>query len=122
MEVVVQMRLSWRGHQTFADAPKNLYVLWSEFDSGVGGNKPTRLFTVSERGKLRFMYCLRKIVWDTIEALGKRGLASDVAHDQIYSECGDQNIKVNDVIKILKYFRQVGNASLVSSYVCLMEP
>ena len=52
--------------------PKNLYVLWSEFESGVGGNKPARLFTASERGKVRFMYCHRKIVWDAIEALVKR--------------------------------------------------
>ncbi len=92
--------------------PKNLYVLWSEFESGVGGNKPARLFTASERGKVRFMYCRRKIVWDAIEALVKKGLTSDVAIDPIYSECGGQNTKVNDVIKILKHFRQVGNASL----------
>ena len=44
--------------------PKNLYVLWAEFESGVGGNKPARLFTASERGKVKFKYCRRKIVWD----------------------------------------------------------
>ena len=81
--------------------PKNLYVLRSEFESGVGGNKPARLFTASERGKVRFMYCRRKIVWDAIEALVTRGLTSDVAIDRIYSECGGQNTKVNDVLKIL---------------------
>ena len=61
---------------------------------------------------MRFMYCSRKIVWDAIEALVKRGLTSDVAIDWIYSECGGQNTKVNDVIKILKHFRQLGNVSL----------
>jgi len=53
-----------------------------------------------------------KIIWNAIEALVKRGLTSDVAIDQIYSECGGQTTKVNDVIKLLNHFRQVGNASL----------
>jgi hypothetical protein len=67
---------------------------------------------VSERGKLRFIYCHRKIAWDAIEALVKRRLTSDVAIDQIYSQCVGQNTKVNDVLKILKHFRQVGNVYL----------
>ncbi|KAL3763929.1 LOW QUALITY PROTEIN: hypothetical protein ACHAW5_008367 [Stephanodiscus triporus] len=57
--------------------PKNLYVLWAEFESGVGGNKPARLFTASERGKVKFKYCRRKIVWDVIDNLVRRGLSSD---------------------------------------------
>ena len=61
---------------------------------------------------MRYMYCRRKIVWDTVEALVKRGLTSDVAIDRIYTECGGQNTKANDVISKLKHFRRVGNASL----------
>ena len=92
--------------------PKNLYVLWAEYESGVGGNKPARLFNRAERGKVQFKYCHRKIVWDAVEALVQRGLTSDVAIDRIYSECGGPNTKVNDVIKELKHFRRVGNAAL----------
>ena len=89
--------------------PKNLFVLWAEFESGVGGNKPARLFTASERGKVKFMYCRRNIVWDAIDNLVKRGLSSDVAIDRIYNECGGPNTKVNDVIAQLKQFRRTGN-------------
>ena len=92
--------------------PKNLYVLWAKYESGVGGNKPARLFNRAERGKVRFKYCCRKIVWDAVEALVQRGLTSDVAIDRIYSECGGPNTKVNDVIKELKHFRSIGNAAL----------
>jgi len=92
--------------------PKNLFILWAEYESGVGGNKPARLFTVSERGKVRFMYCRRKIIWDTIEGLVKRGLTSDAAIDQVYNECGGTNTKVNDVVSKLKAFRQNGNPVL----------
>ncbi len=92
--------------------PKNLYVLWAEYESGVGGNKPARLFNKTERGKVCFKYCRRKIVWDAVEALVQRGLTSDVAIDRIYSECEGPNTKVNDVIKELKHFKRVGNAAL----------
>ncbi len=92
--------------------PKNLHVLWAEYESGVGGNKPARLFNKTERGKVRFKYCCRKIVWDAVEALVQRGLTSDVAIDRIYSECGGPNSKVNEVIEELKRFKRVGNAAL----------
>jgi hypothetical protein len=55
-----------------------LYVLWAKYESSVGGNKPERLFNKAERGKVRFKYCSRKIIWDAVEALVQRGLASDV--------------------------------------------
>ena len=69
--------------------------------------------SLHQRGVKRGL-CLAagKIVWDAIEALVKRRLTSDVAIDPIYSECGGQNTMANDVIKLLKHFRQVGNASL----------
>jgi hypothetical protein len=89
-----------------------LFVVWAEYESGVGGNKPARLFTASERGKVRFMYCRRKIIWDTIEGLVQRGLTSDAAIDRVYNECGGQNTKVNDVVSKLKAFRKNGNPVL----------
>lgn len=85
--------------------PKNLCVLWAEFQSGFGGNKAVWSFTAAERGKVKFKYCRRKIVWDVIDNLVKRGLSSDVAIDRIYAECGGPSTKVNDVIAQLKQFR-----------------
>ena len=99
-----------------SNCPKNLYVLWAEYESGIGGNKPARLFTASERGAVRFKYCRRKIVWDAVEALVQRGLTSDVAIDRIYSECGGVNAKMNDVISRLKHFRAIGNMLL---FICI---
>ena len=84
----------------------------SEYESGVGGNKPTRLFNKTESGKVHFKYCRRKIFWDAVKALVQRGLTSDVAIDRIYSECGGPNSKVKDVIEELKHFKRVGNAAL----------
>jgi hypothetical protein len=92
--------------------PKNLYVLWAEYESGVGGNKAARMFNLSERGKVRFAYCRRKIIWDTVDGLVRRGLTSDVAIDRIYSECGGPTMKVNQVIAKIKEFRKYGNPAL----------
>ena len=51
-------------------------------------------------------------MWDAVEALVQRGLPSDVAIDQIYSECGGINAKVHDVISHLQHFRVIGNVAL----------
>ncbi len=99
---VVQIRVKWFPQQTYATV----------YELGIGGNKPARLFTASERGPVWFKYCRRKIVWDTVEALVQRGLTSDVAIDRIYSECGGVNEMVNDAISRLKHFRVIGNAAL----------
>ena len=88
--------------------PKNLYILWAEYESGIGGNKPARQFTREERGKCRFAYCRRKIVWDVIENMCRRNLSVDVAIDRIYDECGGQNTPVNEVMKMLRKFRKSG--------------
>jgi hypothetical protein len=92
--------------------PKNLFVLWAEYESGIGGNKPARTFSLSERGKVRFQYCRRKIILDTVDALVRRGVTSDVAIDRIYAECAGPTVKVNQVISKIIEFRKYGNAAL----------
>lgn len=49
--------------------PKTVYDLWVEYTAGLGGNKPACQFTAKERGKVKFKYCRRKIVWDVIHEL-----------------------------------------------------
>ena len=38
---------------TLSKLPKPLYVLWNEWEFGVGGNKPAILFSATERGRLK---------------------------------------------------------------------
>lgn len=92
--------------------PKNLYVLWAEYESGIGGNKAARLFTPVERGAVKFKYCRRRIAWGVIENMVNRSIAADVAIDTIYQECGGPNTRVNAVINKLKVFRRIGNPQL----------
>lgn len=92
--------------------PKNLYVLWEEYESGLGNNKAARMFTAQEKGKVKFTYCRRKIVWDVIDNMCNRHISSDTAIDMIYEECGGSGTPVNTVIQKLKQFRTTGNDRL----------
>ena len=59
---------------SLSKAPKTLFVLWQEFEVGIGGRKAARLFTRVERGRVKVHYCRRQVVWDTVAALVRAGL------------------------------------------------
>ena len=88
--------------------PKTIYVLWAEYESGIGGNKPARLFTPSERGWVKFKYSRRKIVCDVIGNMCNKNVAVDVVIDRIYAECGGQDTPVNYIIKRLREAKKSG--------------
>jgi len=92
--------------------PRTVYDLWVEYTVGTGGNKPACQFTTKERGKVKFKYCRRKIVWDVILNMCNRQLTADVAIDRIYSQCGGIGTPVNRVISELKRFKKEGNQVL----------
>ena len=50
---------------------KTLSQLWSEYQYGLGGNKPARLFSVSERNvpSIKFRYHWRKKFWNAVVQL-----------------------------------------------------
>jgi hypothetical protein len=61
---------------TLSPHPKDLFQLWHEYEFGIGGRKPAKQFTVSERARVKFKYCRRKIVWDVIDRLVRSGYTS----------------------------------------------
>ena len=81
--------------------PRTLYVLWQEYQVGIGGRKAARLFTREERGKVKHKYHRRKVVWDLISRLIRAGLTAQVACDRIYNVYGD-NKTVTYIINRIK--------------------
>ena len=73
---------------TLSPHPKDLFQLWHEYEFGIGGRKPAKQFTVSERARVKFKYCRQKIVWDVIDRLVRSGYTSHVAIDDIYALYG----------------------------------
>ena len=77
-------------NSSLSKTPKTLFVLWQEWEVGIGGRKPAKLFTrVETRGRVKFIFCWRKILWETVAMLVR---ASYTAHhraiDRIYEAYG----------------------------------
>ena len=82
-------------------SPKTLYDLWDEYTIGIGGRKPAKEYTPRERGKVKYKYTRRKVVWDTISKLTNAGLHSHVAIDRIYEYYGREKT-VTQVIELMR--------------------
>ena len=87
--------------------PKHLYDLWKEYEFGLCGNKPAKSFTSSERGQCRSAFSRRKIFWDVIANLVRKGYTSDVAIDKTYIVYGRCN-SVNTILLRMRDDRRTG--------------
>ena len=68
--------------------PKSLFILWQEFEYGIGGRKPAKAFTREERGAARFSYCRRNVFWQLVVLMVNRGHTANAAIDSIYQVYG----------------------------------
>ena len=63
--------------------PRTLCILWEEYTVDIGGLKAARLFTPHERGRSKFTYTKRKVVWDKVSEMVRAGDTADLAIDKI---------------------------------------
>lgn len=82
--------------------PRTMFDLWQEYQFGVGGRKPARLFNHSERGAVKFRYCRRKVFWDWVAGQVRLGMTAEAAIDLLLSVYGAQT----SVSTILEKLRQ----------------
>jgi hypothetical protein len=87
---------------TLMPHPKSLYDLWNEYLNGVGGRKPARLFSATERGRIKYKYTRRKVVWDLVRNLVNLGHTAERAIDMIYDAYGAQTNVSNIINRIRK--------------------
>jgi HEPN domain-containing protein len=73
---------------TLSPNPRTLFVLWQEYEFGIAGRKAARLFTAQERGRAKYSYHRRKVVWDKISQLIRAGHTAQTAIDMIYQAYG----------------------------------
>ena len=90
--------------------PRSLYDLWQEYQHGIGGRKPARLFSHSERGHVKHKYHRRKIVWDIVSGIVRQGHTSDAAIDRLHAIYGAQT-SVTNIINGLKRDKKNGTLS-----------
>jgi hypothetical protein len=87
---------------TLSRNPRTLYIVWQEFEFGIGGRKAAREFTAAERGKVKYAYHRRKVVWDKIAEKIRAGWTANAAIDEIYVRYG----KGTSVTKIINQMRR----------------
>ena len=87
--------------------PRDLWVLWKEWEQGLGGGKPAKAFTQTERGANKFSFSRRRVFWDLVEGMLRRGQSSDVAIDNIYRVYGWNN-SVTKILNEMKRDRKRG--------------
>jgi hypothetical protein len=75
---------------SLSSRPTDLYVLWKEYEFGIGGRKAAKDFTYRERGANRAIFCRRKIFWDVVLRLISHGYTNETAIDHIYNHYGKQ--------------------------------
>ena len=49
--------------------PKDLYALWREWEHGINGNTPARMFTSRDRKNCRAKFSQRKVFWDFVSGM-----------------------------------------------------
>ena len=83
--------------------PRNLHVLWQEYEVGIGGRKAAKDLTARERGlkHIKHKYYSRKFVWKVIIDHVNRGYSASLAIDRIYATYG-RNRSITQIIRALK--------------------
>ena len=49
--------------------PTTLDDLWAEYEFRICGSKPAKLFTATERAKVKFYHSLKKPFWELVERM-----------------------------------------------------
>ena len=97
---------------TLCKCPTSLFILWQEYEFGVGGRKPAKNFNAQERGRVKFNYCLRKHFWDLMNSMIRHGYTFNVAIDKIYSVYDRRNSATKILRAIQNDAKNGGNPQL----------
>ena len=74
--------------ESLSPFPQSIFDLWQEYTEGIGGRKPARHFSFSERGRVKNKFHCFKILWDMISGLTRQGYTANSAIDTIYNVYG----------------------------------
>ena len=77
-------------------------MLFQEFQSGIGSNKPAKSFTSYDRGKNRYVYSRRKVFWDLMVKLIEEGYSSTSALTNIDVVYGYGGASVSKIISRIR--------------------
>ena len=82
---------------TLTTCPRSLFVIWQEYEFGVGGRKAAKTFSARERGRVKFKYSLRNYFWSLMKQMILQGYSHTSAIDKIYSVYGN-NLSATQIL------------------------
>ena len=91
-----------------SNCPRSLFELWQEYEFGLQGWKAAKRFTSQERGRVKYKYHRRKVVWDMILRLLGRGHSIHTSVGEIERVYGEGKT-VSTYINLLRHDRRVGH-------------
>ena len=73
----------------------------------MGNNKAAKDFTSKERGKVKYLYHRRKVVWEKVTEMVRSGYIAHDACNKIYEVYG-ANLSVTNIINLMRRDRKNG--------------
>jgi hypothetical protein len=83
---------------------RTLHQMWQEYEIGIGGRKAARLFLAVERGRVKYTYHRRKVLWDAVQFQVLAGHTAELGIDRIYTVYG-KNTTVSRIINRMRQDR-----------------
>ena len=77
--------------------PKSLHTLWNEYETGIGGNKPAKLFNHKEKGRDKYRYSKRLVFWGKIAGMIRSGWTSTDAINKVINHYGT-NLSITKIM------------------------
>ena len=77
--------------------PKSLHTLWNEWETGIGRNKPAKLFNHKEKGRDRSRYSKRLVFWTKISEMIRAGWTSTDAINKVINHYGT-NLSITKIM------------------------
>jgi hypothetical protein len=92
---------------TLSRNPRTLFILWQEYEFGIAGRKAAKNFTALERGRVKYNYHRRKVVWEKIAEMIRAGHTANTAIDAILVAYGE-GTPVTRIINLMRVQRTRG--------------
>lgn len=106
--VALAVQVPDQGYITsLSSCPRTLFVLWNEYEFGIGDRKAAKLFSSVERGRVKHKYSLRKVFWDQVIKMIRHGYTAHTAVDKIYEVYSCRN-SVTKILQRMKNDRKRG--------------
>ena len=95
------------GSAVLSKCPRTLHTLWNEYEFGLGNRKAAKNFTAVERGRVKYIYHRRKVVWHKVAEMVRSGWSAHDACNRLYEVYG-HNSTVTQIINRMRTDRKNG--------------